>query len=121
MRARRKAKDQKAGSGVPESSHRLGPIFPAEIGTAFFPPDLLAIGDQSRAARAGDDLLIELDQAGRGRARLACAWLKDQVGVDGAGSHLAESSSVRRSGTLSGHAAPMWPAHPEMPPGRRAG
>ena len=59
MRARRQAQDQNPGLGIAESRHRLAPVFPVEIGAAFFAGDLLPVLDQTRTESAGDNFAFK--------------------------------------------------------------
>jgi len=72
MRAGSEAENQDAGPRVAPAGNGPCPVVPFAIGAAFFPPELLAIVHQSRAAGASGDLCIEPDEGGGGhRASLA--------------------------------------------------
>jgi hypothetical protein len=45
--------------GIAETSHRLAPIFPAEISATLDPGDLLPVRNQARTAGASLDFAVE--------------------------------------------------------------
>src|SRR5262249_13149006 len=70
------AEDQQASVRIAEAGNRPGPVIPLEIGAALFLPDLSAVGDEARAAGAGDNLRVQAEQfgAGSGILRNGPAW-----------------------------------------------
>src|SRR5213076_1329459 len=60
VRRRREAEDHDARRGVAEARDRAAPVVLVREGGPLDARDLLAPGDQSRAAPAGDDLGFEL-------------------------------------------------------------
>src|SRR5262249_16948575 len=58
----RQPQNQQASPRIAPSRHRLGPVFPVDVGAAFLLPNLSTMGNQARALRAGDDLLINLKE-----------------------------------------------------------
>lgn len=59
MGAGSEAENQHAGIGIAEPGHRFPPVVPIAVGAAFFLGDLLSIGHQARATRAGNDFGVE--------------------------------------------------------------
>lgn len=59
VRRRRQADNQQPRLGIAEAGDGLAPIFIFGKAFHFFARHLLAPGDEPRASRAGDDLLLE--------------------------------------------------------------
>ena len=60
---------QNAGVRITESRNRLAPIFAVAIRTALLESDALAVLDESRTARAGDDFGVQnLEPVGCGHS-----------------------------------------------------
>jgi hypothetical protein len=65
VRARREPEDEHAGVRVAESRNRLAPVFGVAVRTAFFARDLLAPGDEPRAAMTRGDVAIQFRERDR--------------------------------------------------------
>ena len=59
VRSGRQPDEQQPRAGIAKSRHRLGPIIPIAIGAALHASHFGAIGNQPRAAHAGDDFAIQ--------------------------------------------------------------
>jgi len=65
VRARRETEDEHARIWIAETGNGLAPVFPVQVGTAFFKRDLLTVLHQPRTASARDNLTIQSVEPGR--------------------------------------------------------